>query len=133
MKLLAYKRTITHTESPRQIERRLLVSVTAQLERDYLPYDQSERRIERLQFLADGLRTPLWKNQQVWSAFKLDLAEAKNGLEPALRASMLSIAIWVEKHTQGVMAGGKQIRPLIDINHSIINGLSDGLMTEAAE
>ena len=123
MSLAAYKRTISHTEAPRQMERRILAQVTSELEKQCSEFDSNDRRIERLQVLADGLRHTLWKNQQVWMTFKMDLLEQDNSLNPALRASLLSLAVWVEKHTQSVMSGGKNIRPLIDINRSIIDGL----------
>ena len=132
MTVAAYKRTISDTEAPRQIERRVLAKVTAELEQSYLAFDQSDRRIERLQLLADGLRNVLWKNERVWMAFKFDLAEQENGLSPELKASLISLAIWVEQHTQALMAGSRQIRPLIDVNRTIIQGLG-GMVLEAAE
>jgi flagellar protein FlaF len=68
----------------------------------------------------------------VWLTFKMDLVEQNNGLNPDLRASILSLAAWVEKQTQGVLSGEKSVKPLIDINRSIIDGLS-GRSAEAAE
>ena len=116
MSVAAYKRTISHTEAPRQIERRILAQVTSELEQYFEAFDQAERRMDRLQLLADGLRHTLWKNQMVWMTFKVDLLEKENELHPNLRASLVSLAVWVEKHTQSVMAGGKNVKPLIDIN-----------------
>ncbi len=124
MSVTAYKRTISHTEGPRQIERRILTGVTAELEKLYKEYDLSEARIDRLQLLSSGLQHWLWKNQQIWLAFKMDLVESDNKLTPELRASLISLSVWVEKHTQSVMAGGSKVKPLIDINRSIIDGLS---------
>ena len=68
----------------------------------------------------------------VWLTFKMDLVEQNNGLNHDLRASILSLAAWVEKQTQGVLSGEKSVKPLIDINRSIIDGLS-GRSAEAAE
>ncbi|MBM1689255.1 flagellar biosynthesis regulator FlaF [Sulfitobacter geojensis] len=133
MSVTAYKRTISHTEAPRQIERRILAQVTSELESQYQAFDSAERRLDRLQILADGLRHTLVKNQMVWSTFKMDLTEAENGLTPELKATLISIALWVESHTQGVLAGGKLVRPLIDINRSIIDGLSGRSFETAAE
>ena len=133
MSVAAYKRTISHTEAPRQIERRILAQVTSELEVDFEAFDASERRMERLGLLANGLRQTLWKNQMVWMTFKMDLLEKENALDPALRASLVSIAIWVEKHTQGVLAGDKSIRPLLDINRSIIDGLGGRAFKTAGE
>jgi flagellar protein FlaF len=120
MSVAAYKRTISHTEAPRQIERRILAQVTSELEQQFEAFDKAERKLDRLQVLAGGLRDSLWKNQMVWLTFKMDLVEQNNGLNPDLRASILSLAAWVEKQTQGVLSGEKSVKPLIDINRSII-------------
>lgn len=124
MSVTAYKRTISLTEEPRQIERRILVGVTSELERLYEEFDTAETRLDRLRILSGGLQHWLWKNQQIWLTFKIDLMESNNGLSPELRASLISLSAWVEKHTQGVMAGGKLVKPLIDVNRNIIEGLS---------
>ena len=133
MSVAAYKRTISHTEAPRQIERRILARVTSELEEQFQAFDAAEGKLERLQILADGLRHTLWKNQKVWMAFKMDLMESDNGLNPDLRASLLSLSAWVEKHTQSVLSGGKTVKPLIDINRSIIDGLNGRSFQTAAE
>lgn len=133
MNVAAYKRTISHTEAPRQIERRLLAQVTFELEKQFEAFDNTDRRLERLQILADGLRHVLWQNQQVWMTFKMDLLEKDNELSPSLRASLLSLAVWVEKHTQSVLSGGKNVKTLIDINRSVIEGLSGRQFDTAAE
>jgi len=123
MHIAAYKRTISETEAPRQIERRILAQVTADMERNYLAYDQEQEKSEKLRLLADGLRDTLWRNEQVWMAFRADLAEVGNELNPQLRAGLLSLALWVERHTQGVMSGNQKVKPLIDVNRSIFLGL----------
>jgi len=128
MSIAAYKRTITETESPRQIERRVLSSVTAELEDKYLAYDQAETSDERLAALADGLRDTLWYNQRVWMALRNDLVEAGNALSPDLKAGLISLAIWVDSHTHGVMKGENKIKPLLDINRSIVRGLEGNPM-----
>ena len=133
MSLTAYKRTISRTETPRQIERRILAQVTSEIESQYMAFDATENRLERLKLLADGLRHTLWKNQMVWMAFKMDLLEKENDLDPNLRAGLVSLAIWTEKHTQSVLSGGKTIRPLLDINRSIIDGLGGKAFATAAE
>ncbi|MGV6810849.1 MAG: flagellar biosynthesis regulator FlaF [Brevirhabdus sp.] len=123
MHIAAYKRTISETEAPRQIERRILAQVTAELERAHLAYDEEQEKAEKLRLLSDGLRDALWRNEQVWMAFRSDLAEPENALNPQLKAGLLSLALWVERHTQGVMAGSQKIKPLIDVNRSIFLGL----------
>jgi flagellar protein FlaF len=133
MSVAAYKRTISHTEAPRQIERRILAQVTSDLEQWAEAFDGTDRKFERLQVLSDGLRHVLWKNQMVWMTFKMDLLEKENALSPELRASLVSLAVWVDSHTKGVMGAEKNVKPLIDINRSIIDGLGGRAFGTAQE
>jgi|TARA_R110000787_G_scaffold79571_5_gene173888 flagellar biosynthesis activator protein FlaF len=133
MSVTAYKRTISHTEEPRQIERRILASVTSRLEVACEAFDSQQEKPERLRILADGLREILWENQRIWLTFKADLAEAENGLSAELRAALISLSLWVETHTKGVLAGSRNVQPLIDINRNIIDGLGGRSIRVAAE
>lgn len=128
MSIAAYKRTISDTESPRQIERRVLSSVTAELESKYLAFDQAETLGERLALLAGGLRDTLWYNERIWMTMRNDLAETGNALSPDLKAGLISLALWVETHTQGVLKGEKNVKPLLDVNRSIVRGLEGNPM-----
>lgn len=123
MSIAAYKRTISETEAPRQIERRVLSQVTADLEKFHQGFDMAERPVEKLELLSNGLRDVLWQNERIWIALKNDLVEQGNALGPDLKASLISLAIWVESHTRAVLAGSKKVRPLIEVNHMIISGL----------
>jgi flagellar protein FlaF len=69
----------------------------------------------------------------VWATFKMDLMEKENNLTPDLRAALVSLAIWVEKHTQGVLSGDRKVKPLVDINRNIIDGLGGRAFDTAAE
>lgn len=128
MSIAAYKRTISETESPRQIERRVLSSVTAELESKYLAFDQAESSSDKLALLADGLRDTLWYNERIWMTMRNDLAETGNALSPELKAGLISLALWVETHTQSVLKGEKTVKPLLDINRSIVRGLEGNPM-----
>jgi len=128
MSITAYKRTISDTETPRQIERRVLSSVTAELESRQLEFDQVATSGEKLAILANGLRDSLWYNERIWMTMRNDLAESGNALSPDLRAGLISLSLWVATHTQGVMKGEKKIKPLLDVNRSIIRGLEGNPM-----
>lgn len=132
MGITAYKQTITETETPRQIERRVLANVTAEIEKFQSDFDSADRRRDMLKILAGGLRPALWKNQQIWITLKSDLAEPGNALGNSLRAGLISLALWVERHTVEVLEGTAQVRPLVDINRSIIHGL-EGTQNEAGK
>ena len=124
MSIAAYKRTIAETEAPRQIERRILARVTGQLEQHQQRFDATNNLSERLALLAGDLRACLWDNEQVWLMLKCDLAEPENALPPALRAGLLSIALWIERQTTLVMRGTGNLAPLIEVNRHIIRGLA---------
>ena len=132
MSIAAYKRTISDTESPRQIERRVLARVTSELERLGPDFDSAQQNPEKLKLLAKGLRDALWQNQQVWLTFQHDLAEQGNGLPPDLRAGLLSLSLWVDSHTRGVLHGRNKVRPLVEINQTIIRAL-DGNSLQVME
>lgn len=130
MGVTAYRKTIASTEAPRQIERRLLSEVTSQM-RQHLEYDLLQDPESKLKALANGLRDAIWRNQKIWNALKFDLMEPENQLPEELRASLISLAIWVERHSPGVMEGKQKLKPLIDINLSVIRGLSGDTSSDA--
>lgn len=123
MGIAAYKQTITETETPRQIERRVFSLVTSRLEQFQPDFDAKEDNGEKLSLLANGLRQTLWQNERIWMAVKRDLAETENALGNELKASLISLAIWVEKHTLLVLEGKAKVKPLLDVNWNIISGL----------
>lgn len=124
MTVLAYKRTIRESESPRQIERRILSNITGRLEEQALAYDHAPSLADRSQMLAAGLRDTLRENQELWIAMRNDLAQPTNSLAPSLRATLISIALWIERHTAHVLGGGAGIVALTEVNNNIIAGLS---------
>jgi flagellar protein FlaF len=47
-----------------------------------------------------------------------------NALPETLRASIISLSLWVNRHTSEVMRNEEVIGPLIEINRIIMQGLS---------
>lgn len=123
MSIAAYKATIRQSETPRQIERRILSRLTGALEA-HGAFDKAEETAERLAILSAGLREALAENQKFWSALRLDLAHPSNELSPELRAGLVSITFWVERRTNEVLGGKPGVLALAGINRTIINGLS---------
>lgn len=123
MSINAYRRTLRENESPRQIERRLLSSVTGRMESVAQEYDRAEGTQARLTILSQGLRAALQENQKIWSALKYDLAEPGNALPQELRAGLLSLAIWVERTTAEVLGGKPGVSAMAEINNNIITAL----------
>lgn len=124
MSILAYKRTIRETESPRQIERRILLAANVKLESFAAAFDAASTGSDKLGVLAGGLREALTENQKVWNAFRTDLTGPGNSLPQGLRAALLSISHWVDKQTSAILSGKSRVRPLIEINRNIIAGLA---------
>ena len=114
MSIKAYQQTARRTENPRDIEYRLFSQVTAALV-DAQKADKTEIRAK-----IDALD---W-NRLVWSAFAMDCANPDNSLPAQLRASIISLSIFVGKHTSAIMREGEDIQDLIDINRLIMQGLS---------
>lgn len=120
----AYKRTLAETESPRQIERRVMSRLTGELERYQSQFDGAPDPAARLTLLADGLSQAIWENQRLWQGFVVDLSDPENALPASLRAAMISIGLWVERHSQLALRGAAGIGALIEVNRNIIRGLA---------
>lgn len=123
MSIAAYKRTIRESDSPRQIERRVLSRITGDLERFAQSFDKSEKS-ERAQLLASGLEQVLIENLKFWTIIKHDLATEGNALPPQLRAGLISLALFVERQTNNVIGGSAGVGAMAAINQSVIAGLS---------
>ena len=74
----------------------------------------------------------LHRNLQLWIALSADLLDDANKLPEQVRASLLSLSIWVEKHTKSVLAGSATVDALIDVNRSIIAGLFEASKAQQA-
>lgn len=117
MSLRAYQQAAARTENGRQGEYRLFGQVTrALIEAEKAdPMDISGR--------VDALD---W-NRRIWSALGADCASPDNGLPEVVRAQIISLSIWVSKHTSAVIRReDDDIAALIDINRIIMQGLSGG-------
>ncbi len=114
MSLQAYRQASTQAESPRETEYRLFAQVTLAL-MEAAKADPSDlgARVDALDW-----------NRRVWTVLGDDCANPGNGLPPPLRASIISLAIWVSRHTSAVIRRQEDIEPLIGVNRLIMQGLS---------
>jgi flagellar biosynthesis activator protein FlaF len=113
MSIQAYQRASAQAESPRETEYRIFAQITSQL----MKVRESGR--SDLAELAEALD----KNRRLWSALAQDCAQPENALPPEARAQIISLSLWVSKHSSAVMREGEDIEPLIDVNRSIMQGL----------
>lgn len=107
-----YKTVQNKTEEPRDVEYRLLAQVTASL----------LRAMDNPKEFHDRIKAVLW-NRDIWSALRVDLSHEDNQLPKQLRASLISISIWVERETTAILNGEGDMSALIDINRNIMAGL----------
>ena len=124
MSLSAYRRTLDQTETPRQIERRIMLRITAALSEHADRFDGAADRAERLGVLAGGLRDALSENVRLWSAMKADLMSPGTALPDDLRGGLVNLAAFVERHTGAVLGGEGKVAALLDVNRPIIAALS---------
>jgi flagellar protein FlaF len=122
MSLQAYQQAATRAESPRDLEYRLFAQVTRAL-MAAAALDRSEvaRRVDALDW-----------NRRMWSTLGAACAEPENKLPPQLRASFISLSIWVGKHTTLVIRNREEIEPLIEVNRMIMQGLAPSGAAAAA-
>ena len=120
MSLAAYQRTAQYTETPRNIEARLLGDVCRELTTLSQPGAEKNR-----------LREALDWNRRVWNTLTLDCANPENPLPAQVRANVVSLGLWVSRYTEEAMWNDADIAPLIDINQAMIKGLM-GRAAEAA-
>ncbi len=113
MSLQAYQKTLQSAENPRETEFRLFGQVTHAL------LDAKEHHRTNPKFIA-----AIDWNRRMWGALASDCAGDGNGLSEQLRAQIISLSIWVSKYSSDVMRNGIDIDPLIDINKTIMEGLS---------
>jgi flagellar biosynthesis activator protein FlaF len=70
-------------------------------------------------------------NRRLWSALATDCADPGNRLPQVVRARIISLSLWVGRHTSAVMRREEEIEPLIDINRMMMQALS-GQVAQAA-
>ena len=117
MSLTAYQRVRTIAENPRATEYRLVGQITGEM---------IAARDSGLKGAA--LMPILHRNREMWSTFSTDCGSPGNALEPTLRASIISLALWVDRFTSDVVAGRESIEDLIGVNRLIIEGLAPEAM-----
>jgi len=122
MSLQAYQQAATRAENPRDLEYRLFAQVTRAL------IDASKLDRYEIAKRADALD---W-NRRMWAVLGADCADKGNQLPAPLRASIISLSIWVDKHTSLVIRNKDEFEPLIEVNRMIMQGLAGNVATEAA-
>lgn len=113
MSLQAYQQAAQRAESPRDTEYRLFGEVTRAL-MEAAEADPSD--------FATRIKALDW-NRRLWSALASDCASDTNALAPQLRASIISLNLWVARHSSAVMRREEEFEPLIEVNRIVMQGL----------
>lgn len=114
MSLAAYQTAQRRAETPREIEYRLFGQVThALMSVQALPFNEVAKRMDAIDW-----------NRRVWSFMAGDCISQDNSLPDQLRASIVSLSLWVGRYSSEVMQRNADIEPLIDINRTIMQGLA---------
>lgn len=68
----------------------------------------------------------IYVTRNLWAMLVEDLAEPGNGLPEELRASLISIGLWIMRESENIRLGrSKSFQPMIEITTMIRDGLKD--------
>jgi len=114
----AYRDTERNTLDGRALEAMVLAKASAALLAVRNQWEQPD--------LKERLDEALRYNQRLWTMFQVELANENNPLPDELRRNLLSLSLFVDKHTFGLMASPapEKLDILISINQNIASGLS---------
>jgi flagellar protein FlaF len=118
----AYGQIIRRTENPREIEYRVFAQATAALEAAAAPGAGPTDRISALH-----------GNRELWTTLACDLVAETNGLPEALRANLLSLAIWVNGETTRALREGAPLQDLVETNRAMMLGLCPSVQSTAEQ
>ena len=111
MSIKRYQTIQDKNDDPRSIEHRALARVNGMLvsgaEKGGVP-------------LAEACHL----NRTLWTIFQTDCSNPQNGLPDALKAQLISLALWVQRYTNKVLFEGASVEPLVNVNRSIMEGLA---------
>jgi flagellar protein FlaF len=114
MSLQAYHKASVSAETSRETEYRLFAEVTrALMEAAKTDPTDLRGRIDALDW-----------NRRVWTVMGQDCANPNNPLPDALKASIISLSIWVSRYTGAVIRREDDIEDLIVVNRMIMQGLA---------
>jgi flagellar biosynthesis activator protein FlaF len=114
MSLRAYQQAAQRAETPRDVEYRLFAQITRAL------LDVKSKPREDLRAWIDVLH---W-NRRMWAALADDCAQPGNALPEGTRAQIISLSLFVHRTTSQVMRREADVDTLIDLNRTMMQGLS---------
>jgi len=123
MSIQAYQTAAQKTESPRQTEyRAFAVATRGLIDAATLPATEIGRRGEALA-----------RNRRLWTLLASDCAAEGNTLPQSLRAQIISLSMFVDRHSSAVMRQGASWDVLIEINRTIMQGLAPAAQSQTVQ
>jgi flagellar protein FlaF len=113
MSLRAYQQAAARSESPRETEYRIFGQVTRALMDAAKEPSDAAKRIDALDW-----------NRRLWSTLAADCAQPTNELPQQVRAQIISLSMWVGRHTTAIVRREEDFEPLIDLNRTMMQALS---------
>lgn len=110
-----YRQTQISTGEPRQREYQLFAEIT----RDLLAVREAKTLAERRKLIS-----VLSRNRRLWQVLALDCSDNNNALSDELRAGIISLSMWVERHSRAVVNENADIDVLVSVNTTIMEGLT---------
>lgn len=115
--LKRYNQNTAQSMTPRQIEA--------------MAFGQSIEMLKAAKNQKDRLHA-LSMNQKLWSAVLREVAMENNGFPEILRKDLLSLASWATKYSVRAMLHDISLKPLIDVNQDMLDGLRAKVETAPA-
>lgn len=113
MSLRAYQQAATRAEAPKDAEYRLFGQVTrALIVASEAPVTDFATRIDAIDW-----------NRRLWSALARDCSDSGNQLPVQVRANIISLSLFVGRHSSEVMRGEDNFDTLIELNKMMMQAL----------
>ena len=122
MSLRAYQQAASRAEAPKDAEYRLFGQVTRAL------IVASEAPVTDFAVRIDAID---W-NRRLWSTLAQDCSGPDNKLPAQIRAGIISLSLFVGRHSSEVMRGEDNFDTLIEINKMMMQALSQRADAPAA-
>jgi flagellar biosynthesis activator protein FlaF len=84
---------------------------------------------------VDAFRVALRRNWRLWTIFQASLLDPDCALPTEVRANLLGLANFIDKHTAGLLADpdASKVAALVNINRQISEGLLEGARATMAD
>lgn len=106
------------------------ITVRTHRDNEYDAFGQITRELKKAIAIKTGnasaLASAIHRNRELWTLLATQVADDTNELPVDLRARIFSLAEFVRKHSSAVLNGDTDGSLLIDINASIMQGLTPG-------